>query len=271
MIRSARALGLRTVAVYSDADRGAAHVREADDAVRIGPAAAAESYLSIEAIIDAARRTGAEAVHPGYGFLAESADLARACADAGLVFVGPSPEAIERMGRKTEAREIAEAAGVPVVPGVRLSPDEDGGAPDLSGIGWPVMVKASAGGGGKGMRAVRSEDALEEAIAAAGREAKAAFGDDTLLVERLLEEPRHVEVQVLGDLHGNVVHVGERDCSVQRRHQKVVEESPAPTVLRRGPRGALRCGRAARPRGGLRAARARSSSSSRARSSSSSR
>jgi len=228
VIRAARTLGLRTVAVYSDADRTAPHVREADDALRIGPAEAAASYLSIDAVLGAARRAGAEALHPGYGFLAESADLARACVDADVVFVGPSPEAMERMGRKTEARAMARAAGVPVVPGVELG--ANGQAPDLADVGWPVMVKASSGGGGKGMRAVRDRQELDDAIAGARREAVSAFGEGTLLVERLLERPRHVEVQVLGDAQGNVVHLGERDCSVQRRHQKVVEEAPAPTI-----------------------------------------
>jgi acetyl-CoA/propionyl-CoA carboxylase, biotin carboxylase, biotin carboxyl carrier protein len=233
VLRAARALGLRTVAIYSDADREAPHVREADAALRIGPPPAAESYLSIPAVIGAARRAGAQAVHPGYGFLSENADFARACAGAGLTFVGPPADVIERLGRKDEARRIALAAGVPVVPAV-----EDDGARDDAAlaaraaeqVGFPLMVKAAAGGGGKGMRTVRAEDGLRDAIAAARREARAAFGDDTLLVERLVEGARHVEVQVLADAHGTVVHLLERDCSTQRRHQKVLEEAPAPTI-----------------------------------------
>ena len=230
VLRAARSAGLRGVAVYSDADRSALHVREAEDAVWIGPTPALESYLSIPALIGAARRAGAEAVHPGYGFLAENADFARACAEAGLVWVGPAPDVIERMGRKDEARAIAEAAHVPVVPAL---PDMgDAELADAAGreVGFPLMVKAVAGGGGKGMRIVREQSELLEALRAARREARAAFGDDRVLVERLLERARHVEVQVFGDLHGNVVHMFERDCSVQRRHQKVVEEAPAPTV-----------------------------------------
>jgi acetyl/propionyl-CoA carboxylase alpha subunit len=228
VLRAARALGLETVAVYSDADRAAPHVREADTALRIGPAPAAESYLSIPAVIDAARRAGAEAVHPGYGFLSENAAFARACADAGLTFVGPPAEVIERMGRKDEARRLAVAAGVPVVPAVE---DDDRLAERAAAeVGFPLMVKAAAGGGGKGMRIVRAPDQLGDAIAAARREAQAAFGDGTLLVERLVEGARHVEVQVLADAHGGVVHLLERDCSTQRRHQKVLEEAPAPTI-----------------------------------------
>jgi acetyl-CoA/propionyl-CoA carboxylase, biotin carboxylase, biotin carboxyl carrier protein len=233
VLRAARALGIRTIAVYSDADRTAPHVREADAALRIGPPAASESYLSIDALLDAAARAGAQAVHPGYGFLSENAEFARACAGAGLTFVGPPADVIARLGRKDEARRLAVAAGVPVVPAV-----EDGDARDDAAlarraadeVGFPLMVKAAAGGGGKGMRTVRSEDALADAIAAARREARAAFGDDTLLVERLVEGARHVEVQVLADAHGAVVHLLERDCSTQRRHQKVLEEAPAPTI-----------------------------------------
>jgi acetyl-CoA/propionyl-CoA carboxylase biotin carboxyl carrier protein len=230
ILRAARALGYETVAVYSDADREAPHVREADAALRIGPAPAAESYLSIPAVVDAARRGGAQAVHPGYGFLSENAAFARACADAGLTFVGPPADVIERMGRKDEARRLAIAAGVPVVPAVEDAPDEELAARAAGEVGFPLMVKAAAGGGGKGMRIVRSEAELPDAIAAARREAKAAFGDGTLLVERLVEGARHVEVQVLADAHGDVVHLLERDCSTQRRHQKVLEEAPAPTI-----------------------------------------
>ncbi len=218
ILRSARRAGLWTVAVYSDADRTAPHVRLADSAVRLGPTPARESYLSIAAVLAAAERTGAEAVHPGYGFLSERADFARAVADAGLVFVGPSPEVIEVMGRKDRARTVAERAGVPVV---ALQGDS---------LAYPLMVKAAAGGGGKGMRIVRAPGELPTAMAAARREAAAAFGDDTLLLERYVEAGRHVEVQVIGDAHGNVVHLFERDCSVQRRHQKVLEEAPAPTI-----------------------------------------
>ena len=233
VLRAARALGLETVAVYSDADRAAPHVREADTALRIGPAPAAESYLSIPAVIDAARRAGADAVHPGYGFLSENADFARACAAAGLTFVGPPPDVIERMGRKDEARRLAVAAGVPVVPAVEDdAPSDDARLAERAAaeVGFPLMVKAAAGGGGKGMRIVRAPDQLADAIAAARREANAAFGDGTLLVERLVEGARHVEVQVLADAHGGVVHLLERDCSTQRRHQKVLEEAPAPTI-----------------------------------------
>ena len=222
VIRGARAAGLRTVAVYSDADRDAPHVRAADVAVRIGPTPAAESYLSIEAILDAARRTGADAVHPGYGFLSERAAFARAVTDAGLVFVGPSADVMDQMGRKDVAREVATRAGVPVVPSAEVG----GTAPTR----YPVLVKAAAGGGGKGMRIVRGPADLDAAIASARREALSAFGDDTLLVERYVERGRHVEVQVLADAHGSVVHLFERDCSAQRRHQKVVEEAPAPTI-----------------------------------------
>jgi 3-methylcrotonyl-CoA carboxylase alpha subunit/acetyl-CoA/propionyl-CoA carboxylase biotin carboxyl carrier protein len=230
VLRAARALGYRTVAVYSDADRRAPHVREADAAVRIGPAPAAESYLSIPALIDAARRAGAQAVHPGYGFLSENAGFAQACADAGLVFVGPPAGVIERLGRKDEARRLAVIADVPVVPAVEDAPDAELAERASRDVGFPLMVKAAAGGGGKGMRIVRSADELQGAIAAARREARAAFGDATLLVERLVEGARHVEVQVLADTHGSVVHLLERDCSTQRRHQKVVEEAPAPTI-----------------------------------------
>jgi acetyl-CoA/propionyl-CoA carboxylase biotin carboxyl carrier protein len=230
VLRAARALGLETVAVYSDADREAPHVREADAALRIGPAPAAESYLSIPAVLEAARRAGAQAVHPGYGFLSENADFARACGAAGLTFVGPPADVIERMGRKDEARRLAIAAGVPVVPAVEDAPDDELAERAADEVGFPLMVKAAAGGGGKGMRIVRAADDLAAAIAAARREARAAFGDGTLLVERLVEGARHVEVQVLADAHGAVVHLRERDCSTQRRHQKVLEEAPAPTI-----------------------------------------
>ncbi|WP_328871567.1 acetyl/propionyl/methylcrotonyl-CoA carboxylase subunit alpha [Streptomyces sp. NBC_00287] len=223
VIRTLRALGVRSVAVFSDADADARHVREADTAVRIGPAPAVESYLSAERILEAAARTGAQAVHPGYGFLAENADFARACAEAGLVFIGPPAEAISLMGDKIRAKETVQAAGVPVVPGGR-DPELADAAHEL---GAPVLLKPSAGGGGKGMRLVRDLSALEEEIAAARREAAASFGDDTLLVERWIDRPRHIEIQVLADGHGNVVHLGERECSLQRRHQKIIEEAPS--------------------------------------------
>ncbi|MFE9605851.1 acetyl/propionyl/methylcrotonyl-CoA carboxylase subunit alpha [Streptomyces hokutonensis] len=223
VIRTLRSLGVRSVAVFSDADADARHVREADTAVRIGPAPAAESYLSVERLLEAAARTGAQAVHPGYGFLAENAAFARACADAGLVFIGPPADAIALMGDKIRAKETVEAAGVPVVPGGR-DPELAEAAHKL---GAPVLLKPSAGGGGKGMRLVRDLTLLDDEIAAARREARASFGDDTLLVERWVDRPRHIEIQVLADGHGNVVHLGERECSLQRRHQKVVEEAPS--------------------------------------------
>ncbi|MER7574440.1 biotin carboxylase N-terminal domain-containing protein [Streptomyces sp. NPDC126514] len=223
VIRTLRTLGVRSVAVFSDADADARHVREADTAVRIGPAPATQSYLSAERILDAAVRTGAQAVHPGYGFLAENADFARACAAAGLVFIGPPAEAIALMGDKIRAKETVQAAGVPVVPGGR-DPELARAAREL---GAPVLLKPSAGGGGKGMRLVRDLSVLEEEIAAARREAAASFGDDTLLVERWIDRPRHIEIQVLADGHGNVVHLGERECSLQRRHQKIIEEAPS--------------------------------------------
>ncbi|MEU2335510.1 biotin carboxylase N-terminal domain-containing protein [Streptomyces sp. NPDC013172] len=223
VVRTLRSLGVRSVAVYSDADADARHVREADTAVRLGPAPAAESYLSVERLLDAAARTGAQAVHPGYGFLAENAAFARACEEAGLVFVGPPADAIALMGDKIRAKETVAAAGVPVVPGGR--------DPELAdaarALGAPVLLKPSAGGGGKGMRLVRDLALLDEEIAAARREARASFGDDTLLVERWVDRPRHIEIQVLADGHGNVVHLGERECSLQRRHQKVIEEAPS--------------------------------------------
>ncbi|MFC8344513.1 acetyl/propionyl/methylcrotonyl-CoA carboxylase subunit alpha [Streptomyces sp. NPDC057280] len=223
VIRTLRSLGVRSVAVFSDADADARHVREADTAVRLGPAPAAESYLSVERLLAAAASAGAQAVHPGYGFLAENAGFARACADAGLVFIGPPADAIALMGDKIRAKETVAAAGVPVVPGGR--------DPELAdaarALGAPVLLKPSAGGGGKGMRLVRDLDLLDDEIAAARREARASFGDDTLLVERWIDRPRHIEIQVLADGHGNVVHLGERECSLQRRHQKIIEEAPS--------------------------------------------
>ncbi|HLR84144.1 MAG TPA: biotin carboxylase N-terminal domain-containing protein, partial [Nocardioidaceae bacterium] len=224
VVRAARAAGLRSVAVFSDADRNAQHVREADTAVRIGPTAATESYLSIDAVIDAALRSGAEAIHPGYGFLSERSEFARAVDEAGLVFIGPDADVMEAMGRKDRAREIAVRAGVPVVPRF------DEGDAEPNAADYPVLVKAAAGGGGKGMRIVREARDLPDAVAAAKREASSAFGDDTMLIEKYVERGRHVEVQVIADEHGNVLHLYERDCSTQRRHQKVLEEAPAPTI-----------------------------------------
>jgi 3-methylcrotonyl-CoA carboxylase alpha subunit/acetyl-CoA/propionyl-CoA carboxylase biotin carboxyl carrier protein len=227
VLRTARRLGLRTVAVYSDADRDAPHVAEADRAVRIGPAAPADSYLSIEAILEAARGAGAGAIHPGYGFLAESATFARACETAGMVFVGPQPEVIELMSRKDRARRLATEAGAPVVPAVEGEDPRALAARVGPEIGYPALVKAVAGGGGRGMRLVTRSADLAPALVAAEREALAAFGDPALFVERYLPEGRHLEVQVVGDGTGRVLHLGDRDCSVQRRHQKVVEEAPA--------------------------------------------
>ncbi len=224
-------MGIASVAVYSDADSGARHVREAGEAVRIGPPPAAGSYLNIGAIIAAAQATGAEAVHPGYGFLAENAEFARACAAAGLAFIGPPPGAIEAMGDKIAAKAAAAAAGVPVVPGTGepgMSDEEL--IATLNERWFPVLVKPSAGGGGKGMRVAASPAELPAALAAARREARAAFGDDTLLIERYVANPRHIEIQVLADTCGNVVHLGERECSIQRRHQKILEEAPSPLL-----------------------------------------
>ncbi|MCC6625178.1 MAG: ATP-grasp domain-containing protein [Deltaproteobacteria bacterium] len=252
IMRTARAMGFGTVAVCSEADRRAAFVREADTAVVIGPAPSRDSYLRIDRIVDAALRTGAGAIHPGYGFLSENEAFARACGDAGLVFIGPTPEAIAAMGSKIAAKRLMAAHGVPVVPGF-----DGGGLPDVGdaafvaaapAIGLPLLVKASAGGGGKGMRIVKHLDDLPAALAAARREAETAFGDPTLLVERYVEGPRHIEVQILGDAHGNVVHCFERECSIQRRHQKILEEAPSPGLdpARRAAIGeaAVRAGRA---------------------------
>jgi len=226
-----RRMGIRSVAVYSDADAGARHVRTADTAVRIGPAAARESYLCADRIIEAALATGAQAVHPGYGFLAENADFARACVEAGLVFVGPPAEAIEAMGDKIRAKRTVLAAGVPVVPGRNEPGMSDTDIADAAAeIGYPVLLKPSAGGGGKGMRLVTEPALLASAVASARREASGAFGDDTLLVERFVQRPRHIEIQVLADSRGGTVHLGERECSLQRRHQKIIEEAPSPLL-----------------------------------------
>jgi acetyl-CoA/propionyl-CoA carboxylase biotin carboxyl carrier protein len=225
IIRTLRAMGIASVAVYSDADAGARHAREAGEAVRVGPPAATASYLNIEAIIEAAKATGADAVHPGYGFLAENAKFARACADAGLVFIGPPPAAIEAMGDKIAAKATVAAAGVPVVPGFT---DEDTPRGIPNGSLFPALVKPSAGGGGKGMVVVRTPAELPAALESARRTAQAAFGDGRLLIEKYVDRPRHIEIQVLADAHGTVVHLGERECSLQRRHQKIIEEAPSP-------------------------------------------
>ena len=231
IIASARRLGLRTVAVYSDADASARHVRLADVAVRVGPAPAAQSYLNMDALLDAARATGAQAIHPGYGFLAENAAFARRCAQAGFIFVGPPAEAIEAMGAKDAAKRLVVQADVPVVPGFDAPGADDAQLIAAAAkVGYPLLVKAAAGGGGRGMRRVDGADGLADAIAGARREALAAFGDDALLLERYVTAARHVEVQVFADAHGRAVHLFERDCSVQRRHQKVVEEAPAPDL-----------------------------------------
>ncbi len=230
VLRACRELGIATVAVYSDADREALHVRRADEACALGAAAAGESYLNMDKLLAAARHTGAQAIHPGYGFLAENAEFARRCAQAGVKFIGPGAAAMELMGSKTQARQTMAAAGVPLVPGsgALASPREAEAAANR--LGYPVLVKAAAGGGGKGMRVVRRPAEMESAFAAAQSEAVAAFGSGEVYLEKLLERPRHIEVQVLGDEHGNLVYLGERECSLQRRHQKVLEESPSPLV-----------------------------------------
>ena len=243
-------MGIGTVAVYSEPDRGSPHVREADAAELIGPAPATESYLNIPRVIDAARRSGADAVHPGYGFLSENADFAGACEQAGLIFIGPPAAVIRRMGSKTGARAMMAAAGVPVVPGeTPSSQDVRAISASVRAVGLPVLLKAAAGGGGKGMRIVRDEAAIDESVRAARSEAERAFGNGTLYVERLVDRARHIEVQVFGDTHGQVVHVLERDCTLQRRHQKVVEEAPAPrlspAVRNRITSAAIAAGRAA--------------------------
>ncbi|KLN57021.1 acetyl/propionyl/methylcrotonyl-CoA carboxylase subunit alpha [Variovorax paradoxus] len=231
VMRTARAMGYRTVAVYSSADADAEHVRQADQAVWIGEPLPAQSYLNIAAIVEAARSSGAEAVHPGYGFLAENAEFAQACRDAGLVFIGPSPEAIRAMGDKAGAKRLMQAAGVACIPGYQ---GEDQSAATLAAeaarIGWPVMIKATAGGGGRGMRLAPSADAFAELLQSAQSEALHAFGDATVILERAIAAPRHIEIQVFADRQGNAIHLGERDCSVQRRHQKLIEETPSPAV-----------------------------------------
>jgi acetyl-CoA/propionyl-CoA carboxylase biotin carboxyl carrier protein len=229
--RTLKEMGIGSVAVYSEIDREAPHVREADEAFLIGPAIPAESYLNIEKIIETAKEAGVEAIHPGYGFLAENADFARACGDAGITWIGPPAEAIEEMGSKTRAREIMKAAGVPIVPGsTEVAKNVDEARRQAEEAGYPVACKAAGGGGGKGFRVAMTPDDLEEAFEGSAREGEKFFSDDRVYVERYLEDPRHVEVQVLADSHGNVIHLGERDCSIQRRHQKVIEEAPGPQV-----------------------------------------
>jgi 3-methylcrotonyl-CoA carboxylase alpha subunit len=231
VIRTAKAMGLRTVAVYSEADRDAMHVAMADEAVLLGPARARDSYLNIARVIEAARQSGAQAVHPGYGFLSESAEFAQACFEVGLVFVGPTADMIRAMGSKSGSKMLMEKAGVPLVPGYHGEAQDDATlAKAADQIGFPILVKASAGGGGRGMRIVRSASELAAAVVSAKREAKAAFGDDRMLIEKFVENPRHIEVQVIGDSHGNLLSLFERECTLQRRHQKVIEEAPSPTL-----------------------------------------
>jgi len=231
IIRACREMGIATVAVYSDADRPALHVRLADEAYGVGPAPSRDSYLRIDRILDTAKRSAADAIHPGYGFLAENANFAKACEGAGIVFIGPRSETIALMGEKTSARRVAVAAGVPVVPGT-LEPVADLEAlrQEAARIGFPLMLKAAAGGGGKGLRLVARATDLEAALARAKGEAKSAFGDDSVYLEKALARPRHIEIQVLADHYGKAVHLFERECSIQRRHQKIIEESPSPFV-----------------------------------------
>ncbi len=232
ILRACRELGLSTVAVYSDVDRTALHVRYADEAYYLGPPPAQESYLNIERILDIAKKSGAQAIHPGYGFLAENAEFAQACQDEGLVFIGPSPASIAAMGDKMQARARMEAAGVPVVPGTKATEDlrDEELIEAAHRIGFPVMIKAAAGGGGKGMRIVRTPEEMPSALQLARQEAKAAFGDDRVYLEKLIEGARHIEVQILADAFGQIIHLGERECSIQRRHQKLLEEAPSPFV-----------------------------------------
>src|SRR5579863_7536205 len=229
VIRTARRMGIKTVAVYSDADADALHVREADEAVRIGPPPSAESYLKIDRIVAACRDTGAEAVHPGYGFLSEKAEFAAALNKIGVVFIGPDVRAIAAMGDKIESKKLAREAGVSTVPGhLDVIPDAATAVKIARGIGYPVMIKASAGGGGKGMRVARNDTETREGFRSASSEALTSFADDRVFIEKYVEEPRHIEIQVLGDIHGHVIYLGVRECSIQRRHQKVIEEAPSP-------------------------------------------
>ncbi|MGD2207734.1 MAG: acetyl-CoA carboxylase biotin carboxylase subunit, partial [Anaerolineae bacterium] len=230
ILRACRELGIRTVAVYSEADRRALHVRYANEAYPIGPALARDSYLRIDRILDAARVSGAEAIHPGYGFLAENAEFAAACVEAGVAFIGPPASAIAAMGDKVEARRRMQAAGVPVVPGTDTDLADEQILAEAGRVGFPLFIKAAAGGGGKGMRLVKSADQLERALGQARREALKAFGDDRVYLERAVQGARHIEIQILADTHGRVIHLGERECSIQRRHQKLVEEAPSPAV-----------------------------------------
>ena len=230
IIRACRELGIATVAVFSEVDRTALHVRYADEAYFIGPPPARESYLRIDKILDVARRSGADAIHPGYGFLAERPDFAEACAEAGLVFIGPPASAIGLMGDKVVARKTVQAAGVPIVPGTEEDLRDDEVERAAAFVGFPLLIKAAAGGGGKGMRAVYRPEDLRGALASARREAEAAFGDGSVYLEKIVEGARHIEIQILADSHGNVIHLGERECSIQRRHQKLVEEAPSPFV-----------------------------------------
>ena len=230
VIRACRDMGIHSVAVYSDIDRKAQHVLQADEAYCVGGAAAAESYLLVDNIIEAAVQSGADAVHPGYGFMSENGEFSNKCTENGIIFIGPLPEAIRSMGSKTEARAIMSAAGVPIVPGGEGIESVEAAVTEAEKIGYPIMIKAAFGGGGKGMRAVYDEKALRSGVESASREAKSAFGDGTVYLEKFLENPRHIEIQVLADNYGNVIHIGERECSIQRRHQKVVEESPSVVI-----------------------------------------
>jgi acetyl-CoA carboxylase biotin carboxylase subunit len=231
LVRALRDLGISSVAAYSDADRGSLAVRLADEAAYVGPSASSESYLRMDRIVDAAKRHGAQAIHPGYGFLSENAEFAEACADAGIVFIGPPADAIRKLGSKTAARQLAIAAGTPVVPGTEhaLSNWEEARSA-VNALGYPVLLKASAGGGGKGMRRVDHESELKAALRDAASEAGRAFGNSEVYIEKLVEEPRHIEIQILGDHYGHLIHLGERECSIQRRHQKVIEECPSPLM-----------------------------------------
>src|SRR5258708_34742248 len=231
VMRACRELEISSVAIYSDVDRASLHVLKADEAYRVGPPPAAESYLNIEAIVGAAKRCGADAIHPGYGFLSENAAFARSCEQSGIKFIGPTPDAIELMGSKTRARQQMEKAGVPFVPGTSRAVESRAQAAEIAvKLGYPVMLKAAAGGGGKGMRLVQDEAELASALQSAESEAQRAFGSSEVYIEKAITNPRHIEIQVLADEHGNCVHLGERECSIQRRHQKVLEESPSPAV-----------------------------------------